>query len=514
MRSRPSTARSTRRIKSSFARATAARTGNGSRRILTRPNPAVPAALDAATAADSPISGPRRGVVYAVAPSPLRAATLWAGTDDGFVWLTRDGGKSWRNVTPPQLSAWSKVGVVEASHFAEGTAYVAVDRHRLDDDRPSIYATRDFGRTWRAIVAGIPEGSFVNAVREDPVQRGLLYAATETAVYVSFDGGGGWESLRANMPVVSVRDLVVHGDDLAIATHGRAFWILDDVEPLRELAANAVTGPHLFAPATAIRTRPGNDEAEASPPEEPVGENAPSGAAIDYVVPDGVRGPLALAIVDPRGDVLRAWSSDDKPTVPSPNDVPFPAYWIEKPAVPSAAPGMHRFRWDYHVAGSASRRRRRGGGGPFAPPGSYVVRMTLGGRTYSQPLVLRRDPRVHATDAGLRAQYALASAVDELLARVQLALTQAADARKKPGANAARIDAIAGAPPLEDPRNSVGMPATSFTTLRWYAGALGALEGSVESADEAPTPDERAAWARLLPGATSALHAWSALAPR
>ena len=479
---------------------------------LTRPEPGVPATLDPGTAGDSAVPGARRGVVYAIAPSPRRAGTIWAGTDDGLVKLTRDGGTTWRDVTPPRLTAWSKVATIEASRYDEATAYVAVDRHRLDDDRPYVYVTHDFGRTWRLAAAGIPDGSFVNAVREDPVRRGLLYAATETAVYVSFDDGAAWQSLRLNMPVVSVRDLAVRGGDLAIATHGRAFWILDDVEPLRELAASAPDGARLFAPAVAIRTRPGNDEAEASPPEVPMGENPPNGAYVDYVVPSGARGPVSIAIADARGEAVRAWSSTDAPSVPKPQDVPFPAYWIEKPALPSAAPGMHRFVWDFHAAAAASGRRRRGGDGPFVPPGRYTVRVTIGGRTFAQPLVLRRDPRVRASDADLQAQYALARAIDALAARVQAALTQADALRKKNGAEAARIDAIAGAAPVEDPRNSVGAPATRFTTLRWYAGALATLQASVESADAAPTPDERARWAQLRRGAQSALRAWSTLA--
>ncbi len=316
------------------------------------------------------------------------------------------------------------------------------------------------------------------------------------------------------MPVVSVRDLVVHGDDLAIATHGRAFWVLDDVEPLRELAANASNGARVFTPAVAIRTRPGNDEAEASPPEVPMGENPPNGAYVDYVVPSGARAAVSIAIADARGDVLRAWSSTDTPSVPKPHDVPFPAYWIEKPMLPSAGPGMHRFVWDFRVASAGSGRRRRGGEGPFAPPGRYVARVTIDGRSYAQALVLRRDPRVPANDADLQAQYALARAVDALLARVQAAVTQADALRKKHAADAARIDAIAGAPPVEDPRNSVGVPATRFTTLRWYATALATLEGSLESADAAPTSDERATWVQLQRGAESALRAWSTLAPR
>ncbi|HTW85817.1 MAG TPA: hypothetical protein VMD91_17230 [Candidatus Sulfotelmatobacter sp.] len=475
---------------------------------LTRPNPAVPATLDPVTAADTPIKDARRGVVYAIAPSPLRAQTLWAGTDDGYLWITRDA-RNWRNVTPPGLTAWSKIGMIEASHFDEGTAYVAVDRHRLDDDRPYVYVTHDFGRTWRLAVSGIPDGSFVNAIREDPTHRGLLYAGTETGVFVSFDEGASWQSLQLNLPTSSVRDLSVRQGDLVIATHGRAFWILDDLAPLRELANDPAAGARLFAPREAIRVRPGNDEAEASPPETPVGENPPYGALIDYVVPPGAHGPVQLSIVDASGTVLRAWSSEDKPPVTSPDDVPFPAYWLSPPAVPAAQPGMHRFAWDFHAAAAAERRRRRrGGDGPLVPPGRYAVRLTIAGKTYTQPLTVVRDPRVHVSDADLVAQYRLAVAVDVQLARVNAAIAAADAARKQRDADVAKIDAIAGVPPVEDPRNSVGSPPTTFTTLRWYANALGALEGAVESADTAPTTDEHARWEELRAASDHALAAW------
>ncbi len=477
---------------------------------LTRPNPAIPATLDRVTIADTSVRGPRRGVVYALAPSPLSAKTLWAGTDDGRVHLTRDGGRTWRDVTPPELTAWSKVGTIEASHFDAGSAYVAVDRHRLDDDRPFVYATRDYGRTWRLAVRGIPGASFINVAREDPVRRGLLYAGTETGVFVSFDDGGSWRSLQQNLPTVSVRDISVRQGDLAIATHGRAFWILDDVEPLRALAAGAAAGARLFAPRDAVRVRPYNDEAEASPPEVPAGENPPYGAAIDYVVPRGVRGPVILEIADASGTVLRTSSSADAAKTTDPNAVDFPAYWLVPAARPSAQPGMQRLWWDMHAA-SATDRRRRGGDGPFVPPGRYTVRLSIDGRTFEHTLTVRRDPRVRATDANLRAQYALARDVDALLARVQAAVTEADALRAKPGADTARIDAITGAPPVRDPRNSVGSPPTSFTTLRWYASALAELFGAVESADTAPTADERAKWARLRGPAQAAMRGLHAL---
>ncbi len=473
---------------------------------LARSHAGVPPNLDAPAAADA--DGPEpRGVVYALAPSPRDASTVWAGTDDGLVHVTRDGGRTWRNVTPPAVGAWSSVDGIEASHFDASTAYVAVDRHRLDDDRPYLYVTRDAGGTWRSATRGIAENAFVYAVREDPVRRGLLYAATETGVFVSFDDGAAWQSLRLNMPQCSVHDLTVKNDDLAIATHGRAFWILDDVTPLRQLAANAGSGARLFAPAAAVRFRPYDDEAEASPPEVPMGENPPYGAPIDFVVPSGAR-TVQLTIAEAGGTVMRTWSSTDPRATPDPAAVDYPAYWIATPANVSADPGMHRFFWDLHAAPQATGRRRRSGEGVFVAPGSYRVTLTVDGRATTQTLVVRRDPRVRASDADLRAQYALARAIDAQLGRVQAALAQAADARKKPGANVARIDAIAGAPPVSDPRNSVGSPATTFTTLRWYASALGELFTSVESADAAPTPDERSAWSRLRRASEGALRAW------
>ena len=350
-------------------------------------------------------------------------------------------------------------------------------------------------------------------MREDPRRRGLLYAGTEHGVYVSFDDGASWQSLRLNMPVVSVHDLIVHDGDLAIATHGRAFWILDDVVPLRELAANASANARLFAPRDAVRLRPYGDEAEASPPETPLGENPPYGAPIDYVVPRAAQGPVKLTIADPAGNVVRAWSSADAPA-PAGTPAPFPSYWKVPAPTPATEPGMHRFMWDFRTASSATGNTHRGSDGPIAPPGRYTVRLTLDGRTFAQRLTVRRDPRVQASDADLIAQYTLARDIDVVLARVQAAVDESKEARKKRGANVARIDAIAGPPPPENPRNSVGSPPTSFTTLRWYSSALSDLVDSVESGDAAPTAHERAMWAMLRPHAEAALRRWSAATPK
>ncbi len=459
-----------------------------------------------------PAGEPRRGVVYALAPSPRAANVVWAGTDDGLVRVTRDGGKTWANVTPPGVSAWAHVAGIEASHYDARSAYVAVERHRLDDDRPYLYVTHDGGRTWRAAASGLPDGSFVNAVREDPVRPGLLYAATETGVFVSFDDGAAWRSLRLNMPVVSVRDLAVRDGDLAIATHGRAFWILDDVEPLRQLAAAASpgarlsgassSGARLFAPRTAVRMRAGHDEAEATPPETPLGENPPNGAYLDYIVPPGAHGPLTLAVADARGTVVRRWSSDDRVPAPDASKLAFPAYWLVQPQPPSSAPGMHRFVWDFAT--------REGDDAPLAPPGRYTVRLTLNGHSYTQPLTVRRDPRVRATDADLVAQYALAHDVDALLVRLRAAIAAATQARAEPGADVTAIDAIAGTPP-GTAANAPPSTAARASTLRADADALADLEAAVESADTVPSKDERTTWSRLRSAARTALRAWSAL---
>jgi photosystem II stability/assembly factor-like uncharacterized protein len=432
---------------------------------LTRPHAGVPATLDAPAAADADAGEPR-GVVYALAPSPLAANVVWAGTDDGLVKLTSDGAQTWHDVTPPNTAAWTHVDTIEASHFDAASAYVALDRHRLDDERPDIVATRDGGRTWRSIVAGIPNGSFVNVVREDPVRRGLLFAGTETGVYVSFDDGTAWQSLRLNMPVVSVRDIAVHDGDLAIATHGRAFWILDDIEPLRELAEHPEAGSRLFAPQNAVRMRSGNDEAEATPPEIPLGENPPAGAFIDYVVGAAGRGIVRLDIL--AGDrVLRRWSSADVPQKTDPSTVDFPAYWIPQEHAPSAEPGMHRFVWDFHI-GRAE--------GPLAPPGRYTVRLSEGGRSWSEPLRVVRDPRVQASDADLVASSQLAQEIDAL---------------------ATRVDAAVAA--------SKARPASATAMLREDGRLLSDLRAAVESADAAPTTDELATWPALAARTRAAL---------
>lgn len=361
---------------------------------------------------DDPSAKPaRRGVIYAVAPSYVDAKVIWAGTDDGLIHVTTDGGLRWTNVTPPQLGPWAKISVLDAGRFDSKTAYAAVNTLRLDDLRPHVYRTHDGGKTWAEIVEGITGGAPTNAVREDPVRRGLLYAATEREVFVSFDDGGRWQSLRLNMAPSSVRDIIIKDDDLVAATHGRGFWILDNITPLRQLDAAATAAEAvLFKPQLATRVRHSMNTDTPLPPDEPGGENPPDGAIIDYALKAAASGPIALEIVDGTGRVIRSYSSEDRADYPTPDTAPVPLYWYRKPLPLGKAAGMHRFLWDmrYQPLEAAAGGRGRGGlpisatpyntvpvpNSIWAPPGLYTVKLTVDGRTLKQPLTLRLDPRV------------------------------------------------------------------------------------------------------------------------
>jgi photosystem II stability/assembly factor-like uncharacterized protein len=342
----------------------------------------------------------RRGVVYAIAPSHLNVNVLWAGTDDGLIHLTRDGGKTWKNVTPPAMTPWSKVAQLDTSHFDDDTVYAAVNRLRLDDLKPHIYRTHDGGATWTETVRGLPEGP-VNAVREDPLRKGLLFAATELAGFVSFNDGDDWQPLRQNMPATSVRDLVVHGDDLVVGTHGRGFWILDDISPLRNLTAET----SLYPPRPTYRYSRNANTDTPLPPEEPAGQNPPDGAILYYNLKSAASGPVTIDILDSTGKVLSRFESTDQPPPPDPL-LNVPTYWIRPFARPGTAAGMHRFVWDLHAAPVAGARRRGGeypisaiyrdtpgAQGEWMPPGVYTVKLTVDGRTYTRQLTVLPDPR-------------------------------------------------------------------------------------------------------------------------
>ncbi len=479
---------------------------------LTRADAGIPPNLDAVTAEDSQVKGPRRSVVYAIAPSPLEGGRVWCGTDDGLVWLTMDGGAHWENVTPKALTPWSKIGILEASHFDAATAYAAVDRHRLDDVDPYVYRTRDGGKSWTAIVKGIPAGSFVNVVREDVIRRGLLYAGTESGVFVSFDDGDNWQPLQLNLPNCSIRDLDVRHGDLVAATHGRSFWVLDDVSPLRQLdAKTAAQEVFLFAPRPAVRLHPSGFQGTPEPKDEPMAENPPNGAVLDYFLRAAAPGPLVLEILDAKGDVVRRFASDEKPRRADLARIVTTPDWVAGAEPPSAAAGMHRLVWDLHgtipkelvTSGSM-----RGASGPWAPPGRYTVRLTASGKTLTRPLVVVKDPRLPAsvTDADLVLQHDLAKEILSERLRVAKALRQADDLRTRIAARrkaasaplpaldafSKAVDAAAG-PPARTPGGEF-FEAEEFapTTLRSLAASLAGLQSAVESADAAPTEDARA----------------------
>ncbi|HET9097802.1 MAG TPA: hypothetical protein VFN37_14165, partial [Candidatus Baltobacteraceae bacterium] len=295
---------------------------------------------------------------------------------------------------------------------------------RLDDLRPYIYRTHDGGKHWQLVTHGLPGDSPANVVREDPVRRGLLYAGTERSVYVSYDDGNQWQSLQLNLPSTSIRDLVVHDNDIVVGTHGRSFWILDDVEPLRE---GRVTTAHLYKPAVAYRLRRDTWTDTPLPPEEPAGENPPDGAIIDYYLPQNVSGAVKLAIYDSAGKLVRAFSSTDKP-VPIDPEITVPTYWVRPTRIPGASAGMHRFLWDYRYPEPKSiahdypisaiyEDTPRVPEGVLALPGHYTVRMTAGGRTYTQPLTLKMDPRLHVSAGALRLQFTMAQHITALMAK-------------------------------------------------------------------------------------------------
>jgi photosystem II stability/assembly factor-like uncharacterized protein len=365
---------------------------------MTREDPGVPSNLNDAAAADAP-ADKRRGVIYTIAPSPLRAPTIWIGTDDGLIHLTRDDGKTWQNVTPPALTSWSKVVMIEASHFDVNEAYAAVERHQLADYDPHIYHTLDSGKTWTEITRGLPAGVYVQTVKEDPHCRGLLFAGTERSVFVSFDDGNHWQSLQLNLPPASMRDIAVHADDLIVGTHGRGFWVIDNITALRQLSdAVEKSSAYLFQPADAYLLTPGNDNGTPLPRDEPIAENPPFGAMIDYYLKSNVSGPVTLEIVDPGGDVVRKYSSEDKPVPVNLETLNIPAYWVRPAESLSTAAGMHRWIWDLRP--TPPPRPAGGGGGGFGRggaalvlPGVYTVKLTVGGKSFTQPLIIRADPR-------------------------------------------------------------------------------------------------------------------------
>jgi hypothetical protein len=467
-------------------------------------------------------------VVYTIAPSRVADRDLWAGTDDGLIWRTRDEGAHWDNVTPAALGAWSKVGNTDASHFDADTAYAAIDRHRLDDRKPYIYRTHDGGKSWQPIVAGIRDGDFVNTVREDPQRRGLLYAATELGMYVSFDDGDHWQTLQANLPRTSVRDIDVHGDDLVIATHGRGFWIMDNISALRQIdARDARIETRLYAPAPAIRTRIAVFTGTPLPKDEPLASNPPSGGAIDYVLAQAVKKPVELSILDASGQLVRRYSSDDPAPNLDPAKTTSAPEWIARRTRLATTPGMHRFVWPLRYAKPVALADDDNDiDGVWVPPGNYTVELLVDGKRLRAPLVVSPDPRIHLAQADYAQQFAFARDIEKAQVRVAIAQGEAkrlhkALARERISAAidtelAAAIEAtdaeavrLAGLVDAGNPSNAWAYPPTTTTSLRFVAETLGKLAAAAGSADAAPTPDARAGYAVAMPAVEQALAAWA-----
>ncbi len=377
-----------------------------------------------------------RGVIYTVAPSSIEPGEIWVGTDNGLIQLTRDGGKTWENVTPKGLAAWSKISLIDASHFNAGTAYAAVDRHRMNDYQPYIYRTDDYGKTWTEIANGISAPAYLHAVREDPVRRGLLYAGTETGVYVSFDDGGHWLPLQMNLPTASIRDLAIADNDLVVATHGRSFWILDDLTPLRQLNANVVDSPvFLFKPDTAMRIRRDVNQDTPLTAETPLGQNPPNGAIIDYYLKAEPQGPVSLEILNAEGKPVRQFESG-APVPPFPKLLRFTYSWLRHPMPLTENAGLNRFVWNLrypsppvlhpsHTIGAVvGQNTPTLPQGRFVLPGDYTVRLTVEGKSYSRQLHVVMDPRVQATEQDLAEQFSLEAKLSADLMRDGAAVAQ------------------------------------------------------------------------------------------
>ena len=466
-----------------------------------------------------------RGVIYTVAPSFRSVNTIWTGSDDGFIQLTRDGGKTWTNVTPSALTPWSKVSLIEASHFDDESAYAAINRFKLDDLHPHIYKTHDRGRSWQEMVNGIPDNEVVNSVREDPVRRGLLFAGTERAVYFSLDDGDHWQPLRLNMPATSIRDLVVHDDDIVVGTHGRSFWILDDMTLLRQLDSKSTSSAsYLFKPKLTYRFRRDKWTDTPLPPEEPAGKNPPDGAIIHYHLGSSATTPVVLEILDAAGRVVRGFSSSDSVESIEP-DLNVPTYWLRPPQRVSTEAGTHRFVWDLHypppmvlgheypisaIYGDTPRHPL----GPAVLPGVYTVRLTANRGTYTQPLTVKMDPRVQITAAGLKLQHDIGVRMSDAISRDFAALAQVRTRRaalrsQREGAKAGEIaDSLAALDSLLLGIESGASGSTAENLVR-LNGELASILGTVEGADAEPTTQVVAAASDLERALAAVLSRWS-----
>jgi photosystem II stability/assembly factor-like uncharacterized protein len=501
---------------------------------LTRPHPGIPASLGK-MAADDKTADKERGVIYSLSPSFKNVNTIWAGTDDGLVWITRDGGKTWKNITPPDLLPWSKVTQISSSHFDDQTAYVSVSSFRINDLHPAIYRTRDGGETWRLITGGLPASSPVNTVRADPERKGLLFAGTETAVWVSFDEGDHWQSLQLNLPHTSMRDLWIHDSDLIVATHGRSFWILDDIAPLRQISpAVEKSEAYLFKPQAAFRIKRDTYTDTPLPPDEPMGENPPDGAVIDYFLGSTSSAPVKLEILDAAGKVVRVFSSADKPEMTEAEmarTVSVPLYWLRPSRTLSAEAGMHRWVWDLRYPTPKSDRHGypisavphntpSEPQGPVAVPGQYTVRLTVNGHSSNAPLIVKMDPRVKVMREALVRQFALEQQLVTINNATYDASTQARSAQEQlrklaSQAGGATAEAISDVEKKVTALLAAGggfvAPVSPVATLSRVAGGAGTLYGAVGNADAAPTKAQIAASVALMQDFANVSKKWDEL---
>jgi photosystem II stability/assembly factor-like uncharacterized protein len=477
----------------------------------------------------------QRGVVYALAPSPLDINRLWAGTDDGLIHVTTDGGAHWKDVTPPAIKPWMKIAILDAGHFDAQTAYAAVNTLRIDDMTPHVFRTHDGGKTWTEIIRGIPQDAPVDTVREDPKVKGLLYAGTERQVFVSFDDGDHWQSLRQNMPATSIRDLIVKDDDLVVGTHGRGFWILDNITPLRQITEQTASSEaFLFKPQTAIRVRWNMNTDTPLPPDEAAAPNPPDGAIIDYYLGAGASGPVTLEILDASGALVRKYASTD-PEPPSDPAMAVPIYWARPAHSMPATPGMHRYLWDLHWTPLASEGGGRRGGGPqlpisavvhntvpvpnsiWAAPGRYTVKLTAGGKSYTQPLTVKMDPRVKITPVAMQQLSTLSKQLYDDAQKAQKTLADIRAARQKQPAadHDKKLAELEGGGGGRGGRGGGGggrgAVPTGPETFSSIGGTLTGLMQQLQGADAAPTAqlaetiaNRRAEFARLM-------GAWTAL---
>ena len=492
---------------------------------LTRETPGLPASVG--TLVNKGMEK-TRGVIYALAPSFKTASTLWAGTDDGLIWITRDAGTTWTDITPKELTPWNKVTQISASHFDEQTAYASVSRFRINDTHPYIYRTHDGGKNWKLITAGLYDFGAVDTVREDPVRKGLLFAGTENSVWVSFDDGDHWQSLQLNLPHTSMRDLWIHDSDLIVATHGRGFWIIDNINSLREVSAT-MDSARLFTPPPAYRVQRDTNTDTPLPPEEPAAANPPDGAILDYYLPSTAN-KVTLEILDAQGKVVRGFSNTDEADITDEElkKQLIPLYWVRAQRRLSTESGMHRFTWGLHGPAPVSTRHEypiaaiphdtpRVPLGPTVLPGTYTVRLTVDGKSSTAPLTVKLDPRIKMSVAGLekkiQAETKLASLMTQttqaltrgasIRAQLEKLTTQSADTKNAVDEFEKKLSALVGAP------GGFFTPPSQEITLSRANGDASVLYSLVWQADAEPTLAQNEGMAATERECSDVLKRWT-----